>query len=67
MLLARGMLGERGFIASGLILSPHMERVPSNAIAWDGYDMERQQSVLAFALLTRLLLWSLGPMAQPLD
>ena len=61
------MLGERGFIASGLILSPHMERVPSNAIAWDGCGMERQQSVLAFLLLALLLLMSLGPMVQPLD
>jgi len=44
-----------------------MERVPSNAIAWDGDGMERQQTVLAFSLLGLLLLMSLGPMVQPLD
>jgi len=35
MLLARDMLEERGFIASGLIRSMNRQRVPSNGIALD--------------------------------
>jgi len=36
MLLARGMLEQTGFIASGRQCSLHMQRVASNAIALDG-------------------------------